>query len=195
MKANHNQHYWEERYQNQQTEWDLGRVSPPIQHYVDQLTNKYITVLIPGGGNSYEAEYLYTNGFESVFVADIALAPLQNLKKRCSAFPDHQLLHQNFFEINQTFDLIIEQTFFCALNPVLRPEYVQQCLKLLNPGGKLVGVLFDCIFSSAGPPFGGDRNEYRQYVEPYFDFIHFETCYNSVKPRLGRELFICLVKK
>lgn len=30
----------------------------PLKVYFDQLTNKDLKILIPGGGNSHEAEYL-----------------------------------------------------------------------------------------------------------------------------------------
>jgi hypothetical protein len=90
----------------------------------------------------------------------------------------------------------VEQTFFSALAPSQRPAYAQQCAALLRPGGRLVGLLFDTAFAGATePPFGGSRAEYRGYFEPYFQFIHFDTAYNSLPARAGRELFICLQKK
>ena len=43
--------------------WDLGEVSPPIKSYIDTLEDKNIRILIPGCGNTYEAEYLLEQGF------------------------------------------------------------------------------------------------------------------------------------
>jgi hypothetical protein len=34
---NNKQQYWEMRWQQLQTDWDLGIVSPPIKHYIDTL--------------------------------------------------------------------------------------------------------------------------------------------------------------
>jgi hypothetical protein len=45
-----------------ETGWDLGQVSPPLKAYIDQLTDKNLRILIPGCGNSYEAEYLLEKG-------------------------------------------------------------------------------------------------------------------------------------
>ena len=56
---------WDNRYLNNDIAWDLGEVSPPLKAYFDQLTNKEIKILIPGGGNSYEAAYLFEKGFEN----------------------------------------------------------------------------------------------------------------------------------
>ena len=111
--------FWNSRYQDQNTGWDLGIISTPLKEYFDQLNNKNLKILIPGGGNSYEAEYLHNKGFTNVYVVDLSKTALENLQKRIPSFPKEHLIHANFFELEETFDLIIEQTFFCALNPEL----------------------------------------------------------------------------
>lgn len=189
------QDYWQQRYRENNTGWDAGAVTTPLKTYFDQFSDHSLRILVPGCGNAYEAEYLFQNGFRNVFIADIAKEPLENFQERVPSFPPEQLLHQDFFTITQTFDRIIEQTFFCALPPEKRPDYARKCYELLNPGGRLAGVLFDAPMNQHEPPFGGSRDEYRRYFEPYFDFIHFESCYNSIPPRQGKELFICLQKK
>jgi methyl halide transferase len=187
--------YWQKRYEESQTQWDTGAITPPLKQYADQLTDFQAKILVPGCGQAYEAEYLHHKGFEQVYVADLALYPLLRLKERVPDFPDAHLLHQDFFSNQDTFDLILEQTFFCALPPDLRPAYAAKTASLLNPGGKLVGVLFETDFVQEGPPFGGNREEYAEYFAPYFDLLVFDRCYNSLGPRQGRELFIILRKK
>lgn len=195
METNLNGNYWQARYEENKTGWDLGAVSPPLKAYFDQLKDKQLEILIPGAGNGYEAEYLHKNDFSQVFVADIAPAPLKALKQRVPDFPKEHLFLQDFFALQQTFDLIVEQTFFCALDPALRPAYARKVSELLKSGDKLVGLLFNTEFSNPGPPFGGNENEYRTYFEPYFNFRTFATATNSVKPRQGNELFMVLEKK
>lgn len=186
--------FWTTKYKQHKIGWDLGEVSPPLKTYFDQLTNKEIKILIPGGGNSYEAEYLFSNGFQNVFVADISETPLQNIKKRIPNFPDVQLIHTDFFNLNDTFDLVIEQTFFCAIHPTLRPKYAKKIHELLKPTGKLVGLLFDALLNDNHPPFGGNQKEYETYFQPYFDIHTIESCYNSFHNRQGMELFVKLEK-
>ncbi len=195
MKQEFDASYWQNRYELGQTGWDAGVVTPPLKAYFDQMPNHHQRILIPGCGNAYEAEYLHLLGFKNVYVADVAEAPLDNFSSRVPDFPKDHLLLQDFFELEGPFDLMVEQTFFCALDPDLRPKYAEYCAKLLAPKGKLVGLLFDTVFEQPGPPFGGSREEYRKYFEPYFDFIHFDTAYNSLAPRQGKELFILLQKK
>ena len=67
-----NKKYWEQKYTNNQTGWDIGHISTPIKNYIDQLQNKELRILIPGAGNSYEAEYLWNQGFKNLFILDVA---------------------------------------------------------------------------------------------------------------------------
>lgn len=188
------QSYWEERYINNKTGWDAGAITTPLKTYFDQLTNKEIKILIPGAGNSYEAEYLHKQGFKNVTVLDIAKQPLENIRKRIPDFPTGNLIQGDFFEHQKNYDLIIEQTFFCALNPAQRNDYARKMHELLAKNGKLVGLLFDTEFEG-GPPFGGCSDDYRKVFSPFFIFKVFDPSYNSIKPREGSEVFIILVKK
>lgn len=190
-----NESFWNARYQDMNIGWDLGVVSTPLKLYFDQLSNKDIRILIPGGGNSYEAEYLHQLGFSNVCVVDLSKTALHNIKKRVHTFNENHLLHDNFFNLNSRFDLIIEQTFFCALDPKLRLDYVKQTHKLLHAEGKLVGLLFDDILNEDHPPFGGNRAEYKNHFKSYFEIEIMEDCYNSVGSRAGRELFVKLKKQ
>lgn len=187
--------YWNDRYLNNEFGWDIGYVSSPIKNYIDQLTDKNIKILIPGAGNSYEAEYLFNNGFKNVYLCDYAEEPLKNFSQRVPNFPKEQLLHINFFDLkDQTFDLIIEQTFFCAINPTLRASYFFKMKELLNPNGQLVGVLFNDALNTDKPPYGGNQLQYYSYFKNLFHIKTFERCYQSIPERAGRELFINLQK-
>ena len=187
--------YWNNRYITQTTQWDLGKVSPPIKAYIDQLTDKSIRVLIPGCGNSYEAEYLLQQGFTNITVIDIAPLLVIHLQKKFADNCNINIVLGDFFEHEGQYDLIIEQTFFCALPPSMRSRYVGKMKSLLAPNAKLAGVLFHKEFETEGPPFGGYKNEYVALFENDFIFKTFETCYNSFVKREDNELFINLVRK
>jgi len=187
--------FWTENYLAGTTGWDIGYVSTPIKEYVDQLTDKNSDILIPGGGNSYEAEYMHKQGFKNVSVVDFSQIPLQNLAKRVPTFPKENLLNQNFFDLKGQFDLIIEQTFLSALNPKLRDNYVVKMHDLLKPGGKLVGLLFNIPLNDDRPPFGGSKEAYEGLYETKFKIEVMETAYNSIPPRAGNELFIMMKRK
>jgi SAM-dependent methyltransferase len=146
--------YWDAKYTENSANWDLGSVSAPIKEYINQINDKSLKILIPGAGNAYEAEYLFLNGFKNVYVLDISSIAINSFKQRFPDFPDKQLLNQDYFSHNDTYDLIIEQTFFCAINPADRLKYVKKTHSLLKENGKLVGLLFNHEFEHEGPPFG-----------------------------------------
>jgi thiopurine S-methyltransferase len=192
------EHYWTERYIEQQTGWDVGHPTTPLKTYIDQLENKALKILIPGAGNAYEAEYLFKNGFKNVHVLDISKKPLEHFKKRVPDFPLSQLIHADFFKHQEFYDLILEQTFFCAFPPSKenREQYASKMNQLLNKHGKLAGLWFNFPLSEdiENPPFGGSKEEYLNYFQPYFKIKSFKSCYNSIEPRKGRELFGIFLK-
>ncbi len=185
--------YWTDRYESGQIGWDLKNISPPLKEYIDQLQNKELRILIPGAGLGHEVIYLYQKGFKNVNYLDFSPAPSEYLKKMLPEFPEEQLHCEDFFKYSGAYDLILEQTLFCAIDPLLRDNYVKKVNELLVNNGKLVGLLFNRDFET-GPPFGGTKEEYTKRFAPYFTICKMETCYNSVEARLGTELFIHLKK-
>jgi len=190
-----NKAFWDNKYNNEKLGWDIGYISTPLKNYIDQLANKNLKILIPGAGNGYEVEYLYNRGFSNIYVVDIAQQPLDNLKKRIPHFPKDQLIHLDFFDLQESnFDLILEQTFFCALDPSLRETYAIKMKALLRENGKLAGLFFDFPLTENGPPFGGDIDEYEKLFFEHFKIKTLERAYNSIKPRNGNELFFIFEK-
>lgn len=191
------ENYWNARYQNLQIGWDLGEVSPPLKVYINQLKNKEMAIFIPGAGNAYEAVYLLENGFTNVTVVDLAEVALENLKSKLKNIntSNYHLEKGDFFHHQGRYDLILEQTFFCALHPDLRKNYVRHMQQLLKPGGKLAGLLFNRKFPFEGPPFGGSKEEYLGLFEPDFEIEIMEEAYNSIDSRNGSELFVILSRK
>ena len=185
--------YWEAQYKAKATGWDLGKVSPPIQTYVDSIDNKNNKILIPGCGNSYEAEYLLEHGFTNITVIDIAPTPVADLKQKFKNNPNIQIVLGDFFEHQGKYDLIIEQTFFCALPPTMRQKYAWKMHQLLADEGKLAGLLFNRAFE-VSPPFGGSKEEYEKLFAAAFDFLKMDLCINSIAPRANSELFFELKK-
>lgn len=188
--------YWSDRYQEGETGWDLGQASPPLTGYIDQLPRKDLRILIPGCGNAYEAAYLLEHGFTNVTILDYAAEPLERVHQphKDAVGERLHLVQDDFFRHEGEYDLILEQTFFCALKPWQRPDYVHKMHRLLAPEGKLAGVLFQIPLYEDHPPFGGSREEYLTYFLPLFLVLHMETATNSIEPRQGNELFIELEK-
>ena len=195
MKDLLDKNYWDKRYDDQTASWDIGKPSRPLKEYIDQITNKDIAVLIPGCGNAHEAKYLLQQGFTNITLIDISPVPVSAIEQKLAAYIGKQLhvICDDFFNLQQKFDLILEQTFFCALDPLLRKDYAAKMYEVLKPGGKLVGVLFNRSFDES-PPFGGNKEEYEKLFSEKFQVKTMEQCYNSIEKRKGNELFVILMK-
>lgn len=187
--------YWEERWRENQTGWDIGHISTPIKEYTDQLTDKNLSILIPGCGSGHEAEYLHKSGFTNVHVLDFSPYAIKSFLERTPGFPNEHCHVEDFFAHNGNYDLIIEQTLFCALHPDLRHDYARKMSELLVPEGKLAGLLFNFPLTAEGPPFGGSTEEYLKTFEPRFKIRVLDEAYNSIGPRAGRELFFIMERK
>ncbi len=187
--------YWESRYQAQDTPWDIGYSSPPLLHYLQQLEDRDTRILIPGAGHAYEAVWLHQQGFRRVYVCDWAPSAFEYLDAKAPDFPQLHKWAKDFFALDAKVDLILEQTFFCALPPERREDYAQKAADLLTEEGRLAGLLFAQPFEHEGPPFGGTEEEYRRLFATNFELLQMHTAPDSIAPRAGRELFFELRPK
>lgn len=191
-----NEDYWTKRYQEHKIGWDMGVPSPQLLHFMENQNEvgRNDRILIPGAGNAHEWVHFVQKGYEQVYAMDISPFPLNTLASRNPEHA-HLLLHEDFFRHDAKYDLILEQTFFCALDPSMRSTYVEHTHRLLKKGGILAGVLFNRTFPHQGPPFGGNQEEYQSLFEEWFEVIHMDEAMHSHPARLGSELFIHLVAK
>jgi methyl halide transferase len=189
-----NDQYWNNRYLQMDTGWDLKAVSPPLKRYFDQPSQPLGRVFIPGCGQAHEAEYLLELGVKQVVLLDFAPALVQQLRQK---FGDTAVDVQegDIFEHSGTYDTIVEQTLFCAIDPVRRMEYVMKMADLLHTNGVWIGLLFNRHFDKVGPPFGGTKEEYENLMKNHFHILYMKESADSAQPRLGTELFFIAKKK
>lgn len=185
--------FWKKKYQAKATGWDLGVATPPLKTFIDEIKNTDSSILIPGCGNAYEAEYLLSKGFTNITLIDFAPMLVKQLQAKFANQKNIKVILGNFFDHIGKYDLILEQTFFCALPPNLRQRYVWKMHQLLNENGILSGLLFNRAFE-IGPPFGGNSLEYQRLFQHSFLFEKFAVAENSIKNRTNTELFFIFKK-
>jgi thiopurine S-methyltransferase len=189
-----NKIYWDTRHKKSQTGWDIGYPNAIHTDYVKANFPKNTKIIEPGAGNAYEVSALWKDGYTNVYALDYSATAKEAFISKNPSFPSKQYLVRDYFDIKGEFDLILEQTFFCALDPSLREAYVNKTHSLLNTGGKVMGVLFN-FEKTDGPPFGGSINEYRHLFENKFEILCLEKAKNSIPERQGNELVFELLKK
>ena len=152
-----NSHEWEGLYQQGQTGWDRGEVSPNLFYWLENDLLKPCRILVPGCGNGHEVLALAERGFDVVAI-DIALTPIESLKqmlkeKQLSA----ELVHADFFawQCKEPFDAIYEQTSLCALPSDKWMAYENSLYDWLKPKGKLFAQFMQTE-KEGGPPFHCD---------------------------------------
>jgi SAM-dependent methyltransferase len=110
------------------------------------------------------------------------------------------LIHLNIFDLNNIFqskfDIVLEYTCYCAIDPSMRSEYVKIVNTILKPGGKFVAILFplDKAINKDGPPYGVNLKITLGSFYQYFSLDTKEYPIYSIKSRKGREIFIILNK-
>ncbi|WP_009631539.1 methyltransferase domain-containing protein [Synechocystis sp. PCC 7509] len=200
--------YWENRYQEGKTGWDLGQAAPPFISLLDSSTApipRKIAVL--GSGSGYDALLFAQRGFEvmgfdfapsaitqSVALRAIAPARSQSFASSTALAQNKgisaQFLQRNIFdlpaEFPHHFDYVLEHTCFCAIEMCDRPAYVKLVKSLLKPSGELI-ALFWAHNQPGGPPFGVTTAEICQYFEPDFKINSLTLAKNSVPQRRGQE--------
>ncbi|NOT74910.1 MAG: hypothetical protein HOP08_08265 [Cyclobacteriaceae bacterium] len=191
------QKYWNDFYTTNDISWDIGFPSPPIKEYIDQWQDRKSPILIPGCGNAYEAEYLLNQGFADVTLIDLAPTLTATLHNKFKSEIGKRLsvITGDFFDHEGKYQLIIEQTFLSAIDPLLRAKYAEKMHSLLVKGGHLTGVIFTKMFEEDGPPFGGSVEDYRNIFLPRFEIKQLQPCYNSIDRRKGSEVFINLIAR
>ncbi len=186
-----NSQYWENRYIEGTTGWDLGQAAPPFVSLLDLVAApKSGKIAVLGAGSGYDALLFAQRGFEVIGFdfAPSAIASATQLAQSSSI--SAQFLQRNIFdlpaEFPHYFDYVLEHTCFCAIEPGDRPAYVKLVKSLLKPSGELI-ALFWAHNQPGGPPFGTTTAEIRQYFEPDFKINSLTLANNSVSQRQGQE--------
>jgi len=188
--------YWEDRYGQNQTGWDLNGPTPALQAAVEGLA-KDAFLLIPGCGFGWDGEALWSKGYRNVYLSDWAPSAKTAFLQRVPDFPEAQFVSGDFFEWASQpeqagrFDAVLECTFYCAIPPARRDDYAAAMARLLKPGGRLMGVLFTFPLTEAGPPFGGSLEEYEARFSAPFRLEELGPTNLSISPRADKEVFFC----
>lgn len=184
--------YWEQRYVDKNTGWDAGDVVPQWKSFFKDFTasDKGKRILVPGAGLGHEVEYLHRAGFQDVHILDWSSSAIESFQQRLPTFPKTHCHVGDFFEHSDQYYMIVEQTFFCAIDPSLREQYVRAIDNLLTEEGQWAAMLFNTHFDGDGPPFGGSINEYINLFKGVFKEIVIDEEPASIKPRKGREVFM-----
>jgi len=184
-EVDHSQ-FWEDIYLENDTGWDLKGVTPVF----DSISNELIKgkVCIVGCGRGYDAIMFAKKGFD-VTAVDFAPTPIFELNKLAiQKSVTINTVQDDIFSLVEkfpdTFDYVIEQTCFCAIDPNRRKEYEILVRTILKSGGKLVGLWFplDKSQEEGGPPFGTTIDEVKSIFNSGWKIEKENSRHNLLSP-------------
>lgn len=195
--VNHPQ-FWEDIYLEDDAGWDLGGVTPVFESIANNIKPGNVCIL--GCGRGYDAVMFSQKGFDvtAVDFTPSAIKALTKLaeEKKVNVTAIQSDIFTLIPEFEDAFDYIIEQTCFCAIDPILRQEYERLVKNLLKPGGRLVGLWFplDKPIDDGGPPWGTTVDEVKSIFKNGWTIKQEEFPDLSIESRKGREKMIIFRK-
>ena len=109
-----------------------------------------------------------------------------------------EVLRQDFFKLevkhNDSFEIMLEHTFFCAFNPDKRQIYVETAGRILKPEGLLIGLFYETN-EEGGPPFNTQKKDIEKYFSGQFSVESLSKTSHSAEQRKGKEWLAILKRK
>jgi SAM-dependent methyltransferase len=182
---------WQKHYAENDLRWDIETPSPPLIWLWEQKKLTPGRAVIPGCGRGHEVLYFAERGFDvtAVDFAPGAAAFLERAlqdKKNVSA----RVLQKDFFALGSEhdgyYDVMFEQTFFCAIHPSRRADYVNTVARLLKSGGLLAALFYE-TGEAGGPPFSTTRQDILDVFSMRFQIEFLEKTPHSIERRKDKE--------
>ena len=189
---------WQGHYESNDLGWDLGEVAPPFVQLWKEEKLPVGKVLVPGCGRGHEVVFLAENGFEvtAIDFSEGAITHLENALKERNL--KGRVLHQDFFSLDDShdgvYDLVLEQTFFCAIAPRQRQDYALNVARILKPGGMLVGLFYHTD-KEGGPPYNTTREDIESSFSKNFEIQQLDKTSLSAEQRKDKEWLGILKRK
>jgi SAM-dependent methyltransferase len=179
--------FWDERFDQRFTPWDQAGVPQAFLDFAASRAPQ--SVLIPGCGSAYEAQWLVARGWP-VRAIDFSASAVAAARAQLGTSSD-VVEQADFFGYAPPFEIdwIYERAFLCALPRDRWNDYAARMAALLRPGALLAGFYF-LGTTPKGPPFGIERDALDALLSPYFELIDEHEVSGSIPVFVGRERWL-----
>ena len=154
--------FWQEIYQAGRAGWDLGKPTHAFQRLLASGELSPGRLLVVGAGRGHDAREFARHGF-AVTAVDFAGEAVAAMARLADEQAPLAVVQADIFALppafDGAFDLLLEYTCFCAIDPSRRGEYADMAARVLKPGGTLVALFFPLDQHAGGPPFAVDEAE------------------------------------
>lgn len=188
-----NTNSWETCWGRNLTPWDLGGVTPIIDHLIRAHELPPGTAFVPGCGSGYDVVAMASSARHVVGldISETAIAKARQMASATSSAQWVEFVCTDFFTYTPeaAFNLIFDYTFFCALEPSLRPKWAAKMSELLAPHGELITIIYPVSDHEGGPPYAVSFEAYEKVLSPLgFVCTFHEENSLSIASRQGKEL-------
>lgn len=189
--------FWEDLYKKDQTGWEMNQPSPVFVDMLPRLKMPRSRILVLGCGSAQDAAYFAREGHR-VTAVDFSPTAIKKAKAQFGHIENLTFQIADAFALpasfRGSFDMIVEHTFYCAIDPNRRDELIKTWRQCLTDQGQVIGVFF-AMERKFAPPFGGTEWELRQRLKDHFQFLFWGRWHQSIDGRYGKELFVLAHKK
>ena len=192
--------FWDNCYINHNTGWDLGSVTPVFKDWCDNLQKKY-SIFVPGAGNGYDPLYFASKG-HSVTAVDFSKEAINAMTAKAKKQQINiNIIKQDIFKLDSTlfnsFDYVIEYTFFCAIDRKRRLDYIKIMNNILKKDGELIGLFLPILKDKkdGGPPYSINVDKVITQFSNYFDILKSKKHKLSIDARISNEQYIHFRKR
>jgi len=170
---------WNARYLEKDTPWDHGEAPAELSRLLsleDLWRQK--RVLVPGCGRGHDVELISQSAAEVIGV-DLSEQAIKEAQSRIGNLKVNslpiQFVNDDVFAPRERWakvDIIFEHTFYCALPPEMRKQYVNWISDILTSGGLLVGLFhLDEEAGATGPPWPTTENALKEMFADSFESL------------------------
>jgi hypothetical protein len=189
-----NADFWSTLYAEGQDGWELGRAAPPLVRWtaVHDPIVRGRRALVLGAGRGHDARLLARAGASVVGVDYAAQAVAEARALAAAEGTAVDFRERDVFALAsepERYQLVVEHTCFCAIEPGRRGDYARVVADVLEPGGIFV-ALFWLHGRPGGPPFTTSAEEIDTLFAADFEPIEREVPGDSVATRMGQELLV-----
>ena len=194
--------FWEGRYQEGRTGWDLGGPTPVFARLLEQPGAPLPpgAILVVGCGKGHDVLLFARHGFDALGV-DFAPSAVETgtAAARSAGLAERARFEQaDIFDLPQRypahFDYVLERACYCAIDPEDRRRYVDAMAAVLKPGGRLIGQFFLGPQARPGPPFATTLGEIRDFFGAAFEVERLDEP-QTEGPLPGADLLVILRRR
>ncbi len=184
--------FWNQIYQSQVPAWELEKPHDAFVAILPQLKLSRCRILVLGAGSGNDAAFFAKQGHK-VTAVDFSEEAVARGRSKYGSLENLSFVQSDIFTLppsmNAQFDVVVEHTCYCAVDPTRRNNLVKVWRQVLTDNGFLLGVFFS-YDKNSGPPYGSSEWEIRARLQKTFRNLYWHRWQKSSPERLGKEFII-----